>query len=94
MADDTPPEDLVTARRDFIAADAELSALAAEAPSVFAEDGSIVGAEPELAARMNAVRARMQQLALFIAGHDWLGQASNRFAAWKQVDELAKARPQ
>ncbi len=94
MADDTPPDELVTARRDFLAADAELSAIAAEAPSTFAEDGSVLGADPELAARMNAVRARMQQLALFIAGHDWLSQAPNRFAAWQHVDKLAKALPQ
>ena len=91
MVDDTPPPDLVTARRDFIVADAELSALAAEAPSAFAEDGRVVGADPEFAARMNAVRARMQQLALLIAGHDWLSQAPNRFAAWQQADRLAKA---
>jgi hypothetical protein len=43
---------------------------------------------------MNAVRTRMQQLALFIADHDWLSGASNRFQAWQQVDKLAKNSPQ
>lgn len=94
MADDTPPPELVQARRDFVAADAELSVLAAEAPSVFAEDGSVRGADPQSAERMNAVRERMQQLALFIAGHDYLTGAPSRFAAWQQVDKLAKAPPQ
>lgn len=52
------------------------------------------GADPQSAERMNAVRERMQQLALFIAGHDYLAQAPSRFAAWQQVDKLAKAPPQ
>jgi hypothetical protein len=94
MADDTPPPELVQARRDFMAADAELAALAAGAPSAIAQDGRVVGVDPELAARMAAVHARMQQLALFIVGHDWLGQAANRVAAWQRVDQLAKASPQ
>lgn len=77
-----------------MAADAELAAIAAEAPGAFAEDGSVVGADPEFAARMNVVRARMQQLALFISDHGWLSGAPNRFQAWQQVDKLAKASPQ
>jgi hypothetical protein len=57
MADDTPPPELVQARRDFVAADAELAALAAGAPSAIAQDGRVVGVDPELAARMAAVHA-------------------------------------
>jgi hypothetical protein len=58
MADQTPPAELVAPRREFMAADVELSRLAAQAPGAFAEDGTVRPADPELSARMGAVRAR------------------------------------
>jgi hypothetical protein len=91
MADQTPEAELVAARREFMAADVELSRLAAEAPSAFAEDGAVRPADPDVSARIDVVRARMQGLALFISAHAWLSQAPNRFQAWQQVDAAAKA---
>ncbi len=91
MADDTPPEDLVQARRAFLAADAELSRLAAAAPSCLAEDGSVVGADPQFAALMEAQRETMRQKAEFIAGHRWMTSSGTWYASWLQVDRAAKS---
>jgi len=91
MPDAEPPQDLVDARRAFLAADAELSRLAAGAPSAFGPDGRVAGVDPTLAERMDAVRGEMQRLALFISGHAWITGSGNRYGAWKQVDAAAKA---
>ena len=91
MADAEPPQELIQARRAFLAADAELSRLAAAAPSPFGPDGRVVGADPDLAQQMNAVRGEMQRLALFISGHPWITGSGNRYAAWQQVNQAAKA---
>lgn len=86
MADDMPPEDLVTARRAFLAADAELGGLARLAPKPVIDHG-VVSTDAEL----NAVRGEMQRLALFISGHDWITSSGNRYGAWQRVDQAAKA---
>ena len=90
MADDMPPEDLVAARRAFLAADAELSRLARLAPKPVIDHG-VVNTDAELNAKMDAVRGEMQRLALFISGHAWIASCGNRYGAWQRVDQAAKA---
>ena len=68
-----------------------LSRLAAGAPSAFGPDGRVVGVDPELAQQMSVVRSEMQRLALFISSHPWIAGSGNRYAAWQQVDQAAKA---
>ena len=89
MADDTPPDELVQARRAFMAADAELARLARLAPTPVIENG-VVNTDAELNAKMNAVREEMRRLAEFIDGHDWI-RVNGRFAAWLKVNAAAKA---
>lgn len=72
MADAEPPDDLIQARRDFLAADAELARLAAAAPRTVVENGVVVGADAELSTAMDAVREQQRCLAEFIAGHPWI----------------------
>ena len=94
MADDmTPPADLVAARRDFLAADAELTRLAGLAPKPVIEDGRVVNADAELNAQMNQVRTEAARLAAFIADHPWMRASGSWYGAWKKVNEAAKAQP-
>ena len=91
MADDTPPEDLVKARRAFLAADAELARLAAAAPSAFAENGAVVGVDPQHTALMETQREAMRQKAEFIASHAWMTSSGTWYSSWLQIDRAAKA---
>lgn len=90
MADDGIPEELVTARRAFRAADDELARLVRLAPKPVIVNGVVVGADAELNARMNAVREELRRLAEFIAGYDWTGN-NGVYAAWLRVERAAKA---
>jgi hypothetical protein len=74
-----------------LAAEAELSRLAAAAPRAVVKDGVVIGADTELNARMAAVREEQRCLAEFIASHAWITASGNRYAAWKTVDQAAKA---
>jgi len=80
MADDTPPDELVQARRAF---------MAATAPKTTVESGAVV-ANAELNAKMNAVREELRRLAEFIAGHAWI-RDNGVHAAWLKVNAAAKA---
>lgn len=90
MADAEIPDELVQARRAFLAADAELSRLAAEAPSCL-QDGVVVGADPQFAALMEAQRETMRQKAAFIAGHEWMTGSGSWYSSWLRVDRAVKS---
>lgn len=66
MSDQTPPADLVQAKRDFLAAAAHEAHIARTLPSVFAEDGTVREINPEHRAALNTVRTEQQRLALLI----------------------------
>lgn len=91
MSEQIPPADLVRARQDFLAALAREARIARELPSSINPDGSVRGIDSQDAARLDAVRAECQRLALAINGHPYIAEAPNRFAAWTAVNEAAKA---
>jgi hypothetical protein len=91
MSEQILPADLVQARQDFLAAMAEEARIARELPSAIDPDGHVREIDPQDAARLDAVRAECQRLALAINDHPYIAGAPNRFAAWKAVNDAAKA---